>query len=125
VIYVTAGDGAGTTLYAIEQASGATLWSHTLGGSYGWSGLTYDAGQVFTVDYNGTMTAFDAETGLTDWSITLPGQYSFSSPPTAYNGNCLRRGRWQWGYRLRRLGGHWRGALDTIRGERRPQLAGG
>jgi outer membrane protein assembly factor BamB len=86
VIYVTAGDGAGTTLYAIEQASGATLWSHTLGGSYGWSGLTYDAGQVFTVDYNGTMTAFDAETGLTDWSITLPGQYSFSSPPTAYNG---------------------------------------
>ncbi len=86
VVYVTArGSGQGGTLYALDQATGSTLWSHALGGT-GWSGLTYDAGQVFTVDTAGTMTAFNAATGATDWSLPLPGQYLFSSAPTASNG---------------------------------------
>jgi outer membrane protein assembly factor BamB len=87
VVYVTAADsGGGTTVYAVEQATGATLWSHALGGSYSWSGLAYDAGQVFTVNANGTLTAFDAGTGATDWSLSLPGQRQFNSPPTAIDG---------------------------------------
>jgi outer membrane protein assembly factor BamB len=89
VVYVTAGsaaDGNGTTLYALDQATGTTLWSHSLGGIYAWSGLAYDAGQVFTVNYSGTLTAFNATTGATDWSRSLPGQYAFSSPPTATDG---------------------------------------
>ncbi len=87
VVYVTAaGSGGGTTLYAVEQATGATLWSHTLGGSYPWSGLAYDAGQVFTVNAGGTLTAFDAGTGAINWSLSLPGQTSFNSPPTAFDG---------------------------------------
>jgi outer membrane protein assembly factor BamB len=87
IVYVTAvNSGGGTNLYALNQATGATLWSHALGGTYPWSGLAYDAGQVFTVNSNGALTAFDATTGATSWSTTLPGQYSFSSPPTATNG---------------------------------------
>jgi outer membrane protein assembly factor BamB len=88
VVYVTASvsSGYGTTLYAIEQATGATLWSHALGGTYNFSGLAYDAGQVFTVNFGGQLTAFNASTGATDWGVTLPGQTSFTSPPTAANG---------------------------------------
>lgn len=87
VVYVTAaGSGGGTTLYALEQANGSTLWSHSLGGTYAWSGLAYDAGQVFTVNTNGSLTAFNASTGAIDWSTSLPGQTMFESPPTAVNG---------------------------------------
>jgi outer membrane protein assembly factor BamB len=89
VVYVTAGsaaDGNGTTLYALDQATGTTLWSHPLGGLYAWSGLSYDAGQVFTVNYSGTLTAFNAATGATVWSRALPGQSAFTSPPTAADG---------------------------------------
>jgi outer membrane protein assembly factor BamB len=88
VVYVTVDStsGYGTTLYAIQQATGATLWSHALGGTYSFSGIAYDAGRVFAVDYNGLLTAFDATTGATDWSRTLTGQYAFTSPPTASGG---------------------------------------
>jgi outer membrane protein assembly factor BamB len=88
VVYVTASvsSGYGTTLYAIEQATGATLWSHALGGTYNFSGLAYDSGQVFTVNFGGQLTAFNAASGATDWSMSLPGQSSFTSPPTAANG---------------------------------------
>jgi outer membrane protein assembly factor BamB len=57
-----------------------------LGGTYPWSGLAYDAGSIFTVNSNGTLTAFNASTGVTGWSVSLPGQTSFTSPPTAING---------------------------------------
>ncbi|HTX31453.1 MAG TPA: PQQ-binding-like beta-propeller repeat protein [Solirubrobacteraceae bacterium] len=87
IVYVTAaGSGGGTTLYAIEQATGATLWSHALGGTYAWSGLAYDAGLVFTVNSDGTLTAFDAGSGASVWSLSLPGQTLFTSPPTAFDG---------------------------------------
>ena len=90
VVYVTEGGGSivsyGTTLYAIEQATGATLWSHALGGVYYWSGIAYDDGRVFALNQNGTLTAFDGTTGATDWSRSLPGQYDFTSAPTAVNG---------------------------------------
>jgi outer membrane protein assembly factor BamB len=87
VVYVTvASSGSGTTLYALEQATGSTLWSHSLGGTYPWSGLAYDAGQVFTVNSSGLLTAFDASSGVIGWSVDLPGQTSFDSPPTAING---------------------------------------
>lgn len=93
VVYVTAADsGGGTTLDAIEQATGTTLWSHTLGGIYYWSGLAYDAGRVFTVNASGDLTAFDAGTGASDWSLSLPGQTMFDSPPTASDGYVYTAG---------------------------------
>ncbi len=86
VVYVTArGSSTGTTLYAVSQATGASLWSHSLS-SRNWSAPAYDAGQVFTVDGGGIVTAFNAATGAVDWSVQLLGPTSFTSAPTASGG---------------------------------------
>jgi outer membrane protein assembly factor BamB len=77
----------GTKLYALDEANGATLWGPVdLGGTYGWSNATYEAGRVFAVNFNGLLRAFDAASGALLWSKQLPGQYSFDSPPTASGG---------------------------------------
>ena len=88
VVYVTANDsgGSGTTLYALEQATGATLWAHDLGGVYHYSGIAYDAGQVFALNNSGVLTAYNASTGASNWSTTLTGQSEFTNPPTAGDG---------------------------------------
>ena len=83
MVYVTA---ANDTLYALSQATGATVWSHAIGGTYFWSGLSYDRGRVCVVNTSGLLMAFNAVTGATAWSKQMPGQYSFSSAPTAANG---------------------------------------
>jgi outer membrane protein assembly factor BamB len=83
---VTASGFSGTTLFALDQATGAALWSVELLHSTRWSNAAYDAGRVFVVDFDGLMQAFDAATGTRLWSTDLPGQYAFSSPPTAQGG---------------------------------------
>ena len=90
LVFVTvAGGGAShPTLYALNQASGATVWSHQLPGgfSYPWAAAAYDRSRVFAVDTSGVMTAYDAPSGALLWTESLPLQYLFSSPPTAANG---------------------------------------
>ena len=76
----------GTTLYALNQVTGATVWSQRIGGPYYWSAAAYDAGRVFVVNSGGLLTAFEAASGAAAWSVQLPGQYMFSSPPTADGG---------------------------------------
>jgi outer membrane protein assembly factor BamB len=76
----------GTTLFAMDQATGATVWSQPIAGTYYWSTAAYDAGRVFVVNFDGLLQAFDAGTGALAWSTQLPGQYAFSSPPTAQGG---------------------------------------
>ena len=92
-VYVTAFNGTSAALYALDQQTGAVLWSKPIQSRYNddaWP--AYDAGRVFVVhnDQNccsdGLMDAFDATTGAHLWTAILPGQYSFSSPPTASNG---------------------------------------
>ncbi|HEU0316365.1 MAG TPA: PQQ-binding-like beta-propeller repeat protein, partial [Solirubrobacteraceae bacterium] len=83
MVFVTAAD---KTLYALNQATGQTVWSHAIGGTYPWSGLAYDRGQVFALNTDGILTAFDAAAGSIRWSRQLPGQYSFTSAPTATDG---------------------------------------
>jgi outer membrane protein assembly factor BamB len=88
-VFVTVADTggiSGSNLYALNQATGAILWSQPLGGTYNWSNAAYDAGRVFAVNSDGLMQAFDAATGSLDWSAKMPGQYLFSSPPTASGG---------------------------------------
>lgn len=88
-VYVTVADTAsyGSRLFALDAATGATVWGPVeLGGPYYWSGLAYDGGRVFTVNAAGTMQAFGAATGTPLWARQLPGQYSFSSAPTATGG---------------------------------------
>jgi outer membrane protein assembly factor BamB len=88
-VFVTVADNGGsygTDLYALDQATGAIVWSQPVGGSYYWSNAAYDAGRVFVVNYGGQMQAFDAATGTLDWIAQMNGQYAFSSPPTAAGG---------------------------------------
>lgn len=91
-VFVTAAGGSSPTptLYALDQASGMTVWSQTLPSpppfSYPWANAAYDNGRVFTVGSAGVMSAYDAGTGAPLWSTQLPLQYLFSSPPTAVGG---------------------------------------
>ncbi len=78
--------GQGTTLFALNAADGATLWSSNLAGSFAISGACYENGRVFAVNGSGLLRAFDAATGNVVWSALLPGQFMFSSQPTVENG---------------------------------------
>ena len=87
-VYVTVANTSsyGTRLFALNASDGATAWTADLPGTYYWSAITYDAGRIFAVNYDGVMTAYDAVTGGLQWTTQMPGQYSFSSPPTARAG---------------------------------------
>ncbi|HEV7172261.1 PQQ-binding-like beta-propeller repeat protein [Pedococcus sp.] len=84
-VFVTVAKSNGDDLYALDATTGSVDWFTPMSSTYGWLGLTYDGGQVFTQNSNGNLTAYDAATGHANWS-TAPGQYSFSAPPTAYDG---------------------------------------
>ena len=78
--------GYGGRLYALSASSGTTLWSVGLPGTYGFSALAYDRGDLFALNYDGVLTAFVARTGHELWATQMPGQYAFTAPPTAYKG---------------------------------------
>lgn len=87
VTVADSGGSYGTTLYALSQATGATVWSQPISGTYYWSNAAYDSGQVFVINYGGLLRAFNAATGTLNWSVQLAGgQYAFNSPPTAAGG---------------------------------------
>ena len=83
MVFVTV---ANKRVYALNQATGSTIWSRPIAGTYPWSGLTYDRGQVFVANSAALVTAFDAATGSVLWSRQVSNQSSSSSPPTATNG---------------------------------------
>ncbi|TMD38781.1 MAG: hypothetical protein E6I88_13880, partial [Chloroflexi bacterium] len=99
LVFVTAGSTAlnlgnssGTNLYALDQATGNTVWGPVaLGGQYAFSALAYENGVLFTINGSGVVRSFNASTGLPGWSLDLtrvPGHdiYEFTSPLTALNG---------------------------------------
>jgi outer membrane protein assembly factor BamB len=71
---------AAQTVYALDLATGATVWSRSLNSN----GLAYDAGRVFAVDRSGVMQALAADTGALLWNAELPGSADPASPPVAY-----------------------------------------
>jgi outer membrane protein assembly factor BamB len=88
-IFVTVANpsGNGATLYALNEANGASVWGPVdLGGSRPWSNAAYDAGRVFVVNHDGVLRAFDAASGAVLWTTQLPDQNAFWSPPTASGG---------------------------------------
>jgi outer membrane protein assembly factor BamB len=87
LVFVTVSTADSTeTLLALNETTGATVWSADVSGTYSFANAAYDSGRVFAVNGDGLMKAFDAATGALLWSVSLPFQYSFTSPPTATRG---------------------------------------
>jgi outer membrane protein assembly factor BamB len=76
----------GTKLYALDQATGKSVWARAIAGTYYWSNAAYNDGAVFVLNFDGVLTAFSAADGTRLWKTQLPGQYAFSSPPVASSG---------------------------------------
>jgi outer membrane protein assembly factor BamB len=83
-VFVTTG-GTSASLYALDEASGETLWGPIeLGGFLPWAHAAYAMGRVFTVNYGGIVQAFDAASGAQLWAEQMPGPPAFLAPPTVY-----------------------------------------
>jgi outer membrane protein assembly factor BamB len=79
----------GSRLFALEQATGKTVWGPVDLGGKGMSLAAYDDGQVFTVNSEGVTRSFDAATGKEGWSLDLAGIPVFTSPPVATMGKVF------------------------------------
>ncbi|HKP37753.1 MAG TPA: PQQ-binding-like beta-propeller repeat protein [Pyrinomonadaceae bacterium] len=84
VLKSTAGNG--TSLYALNGATGATLWAWGLGGVRPWSALCYENGRLFALNSDGILRAFDSVSGDLIWQVGFPNEYSVDAPPTAFQG---------------------------------------
>ena len=76
VLYVGAEDG---TLHAIDQGTGASIWTDDLGGAIESSPAVAN-GVVYVGSTTGALYAVDAETGTTLWSGTTNASIGASSP---------------------------------------------
>jgi outer membrane protein assembly factor BamB len=76
----------GSVVHALNEVTGATIWSRPVAGTYYTSLIAYDSGRLFVVNFDGVLQALDAATGKQLWRTQLPGQYAFESPPTARDG---------------------------------------
>jgi outer membrane protein assembly factor BamB len=78
--------GQANRLMALDEQTGATIWSSDLNGIYGFVNAAYDSGKVFAINFDLLLKAFDAASGTLLWSVSLPNQFFCTSPPTAVNG---------------------------------------
>jgi outer membrane protein assembly factor BamB len=95
------GNNYGSNLYALDAATGATVWGpfQDTFANHNFAGLTYDAGRVFVLNWDGVLRAFDASSGAMVWQTYLGGAYpdgrilyQFTSPPTAVAGTVYLSG---------------------------------
>ncbi len=100
-VLVDNGNNYGFRLYALDEATGATVWGPVAddSASYTFGGLAYDGGRIFVLDFDGFLDAFDASSGVLVWERYLGGVYpdhrnlySFTSPPTAVAGTVYVSG---------------------------------
>lgn len=77
----------GTTLYALDETSGDSVWGPVpLSGTYSFSAIAYDHGTLFVVNFDGLLRTYDAASGTPGWSLQLPATSTVLSAPTAVNG---------------------------------------
>lgn len=100
-VLVDNGNNYGSNLYALDAATGATVWGpfQDTFANHNFAGLTYDAGRVFVLNWDGVLRAFDASSGAMVWQTYLGGAYpdgrvlyQFTSPPTAVAGTVYLSG---------------------------------
>ncbi|HZU58344.1 MAG TPA: PQQ-binding-like beta-propeller repeat protein [Actinocrinis sp.] len=78
------GGNSGGQLYALDAATGKVVWGPVaLSGTYYFFALAYDGGELFTNNFDGTVTAFDPATGAQLWSTAT---VYFSGEPVATGG---------------------------------------
>jgi outer membrane protein assembly factor BamB len=108
VFALSGGSGSGKVLWALDQASGAVLWSRPIADSSHWAADAYDRQSLFVVNSVGVLSSFDAVTGAAQWSEQLPYQYWFTSAPTAIDGTIYLAGAGNGGtiYAVRESDGH-------------------
>lgn len=84
----------GNRLFALDQATGATIWGPVgLPGVYSWNGTTYADGRIFALNFDGLVRAFSAATGAGLWSYQMPG-YWHDAEPVAYGGLVFATGNY-------------------------------
>ncbi len=77
----------GTHLYALDLATGETVWHKLLGDSYYWSNAAYDNGRLYVINFSGILQAFSADrAGQLLWAVQLPEQWNFENAPIAVDG---------------------------------------
>jgi outer membrane protein assembly factor BamB len=88
IVYVMADNDGNSQLFALNAATGATIWGPIAFSGAG--GITYDAGLIFVnsgpYTSTGVISALDAATGATKWSATIPGTFATQSPAVAWEG---------------------------------------
>lgn len=83
LVFVTVG----SDLFALQQSTGEIAWGPAaLGGTGNWANAAYEAGRVFAVSEDGTVSAFAAENGNPVWQIQLPGNRTMHSAPVVLDG---------------------------------------
>lgn len=76
----------GNQLYALDPATGATIWGPvSVPGTYFGSGLSYDNGRVFVLMFDGALRAFNASNGAALWTTQLSSYWN-AGFPNAYGG---------------------------------------
>jgi len=80
---------AGTVLYALNGANGATVWGPIEIGTY--PSIAYESGRVLAINRDGLLRGFEATTGTQLWTRQLSGQ-SFTSPPSVMSGTAYVNG---------------------------------
>src|SRR5215218_3364868 len=95
-VFVTVADReySGTTLFALDAATGAPRWSKPLEHETQWSGLAYEGGRLFVLPETGGLYALDPATGAQQWraDVTPPE----AGPPTAAGGSVYVSGQTTW-----------------------------
>jgi outer membrane protein assembly factor BamB len=81
-VHLIAYDGqhAGGTLYALDSATGSTVWARPV---TGYAEIAYDSGRIFIAEETGNVVAVGADTGETKWIRTLPEPFDLEMPVAA------------------------------------------
>jgi outer membrane protein assembly factor BamB len=74
------------SVYALDAATGRTLWLHNEVGGYSFLGLAYDRGALFVLTSDGVLRRYDPATGRQRWRTRMPSRKQSEAPPTAWGG---------------------------------------
>jgi outer membrane protein assembly factor BamB len=85
VIGQNTGNGVGTSLYALDAATGAVAWGPISNpSSIDFANSAYDDGKIYVVNADAILQQFDAETGAPGFKVGLG--FFFDAPPVASRG---------------------------------------